>query len=165
MKRDILLVCGKIKKLECYYSFVLLNLLLKMRKPLIKWGNLQAKPKVIQIYNQSMNGCHCRAQLASYYNSLDRRTCKWWERIFIWLLKVAQVNKFIFYTLSQREVIKSFKIFQIRPTTKICWSCCSIDKVGNQKGRPSVTWFADGITDKKHLIFYDESDRKNLVTQ
>ena len=39
-------------------------------------------PEIIHRYNLSMNGCDRLDQSVSYYSNIDRKTVKWWKRIF-----------------------------------------------------------------------------------
>ena len=59
-----------------------------------KCGNVYVKPLVIHKYNCSMNGYDHLDQMVSY-NNFDRKTCKWWKRIFVWILVVSQIYSFI----------------------------------------------------------------------
>lgn len=55
-----------------------------------KRGKVIRKPTLINIYNQSVNGCERLDQLFSYYNNLDHKTVKWWKRIFTWIIEVVR---------------------------------------------------------------------------
>ena len=54
------------------------------------------KPAVINAYNQNMNGVDVADQLDVYY-SFQRKTLKWWRKVFFWLLEVAVVNSYLVY--------------------------------------------------------------------
>ena len=43
-----------------------------------------------------MNGCHCLAQVTSYYNIFYKTTYKSSKRIFTWLVEVVEVNTLLF---------------------------------------------------------------------
>ena len=55
-------------------------------------GKVTIKPSIIHQYNHFVNGCDHMDPLVSYYNSLDRKTIKWWKRMFQWLGEVSQCN-------------------------------------------------------------------------
>ena len=61
-----------------------------------KCGKVTTKPRMIYEYNNSMNGCDRRDQMISYYNIFNKKTVKWWNRMF-------QVNSFILYCLTRDE--------------------------------------------------------------
>ena len=54
------------------------------------------KPAVINLYNHNMNGVDLADQLGVYY-SFQRKTLKWWRKVFFWLLEVTVVNSYITY--------------------------------------------------------------------
>lgn len=66
-------------------------------------NQLRIKPKVVHDYNESMNGCDKLDQMISYYNNFDRKTVKWWKRLFMWIIEISQINACIIYTLSRPE--------------------------------------------------------------
>ena len=53
-------------------------------------------PNTVNIYSRLMKGVDLSNQLISYYE-LNRKTIKWWKRIFFHLLDIAIVNSFIIY--------------------------------------------------------------------
>uniref|UniRef100_A0A0B7B5W3 PiggyBac transposable element-derived protein domain-containing protein n=1 Tax=Arion vulgaris TaxID=1028688 RepID=A0A0B7B5W3_9EUPU len=65
------------------------------------------KPFVIDCYNQSMNGCDKADQNIAYYCNFERRSKKWWKKIFFWLFEIAQYNSFILYKLSHLDEQKT----------------------------------------------------------
>ena len=93
-----------------------------------KSGKVTTKPDIIHDYNFSMNGCDRSDQMLSYYNNFNRRTVKWWKRLFIWCLEVTQVNAFILHCLTRYEgskslSLKEFKdelIHQLIETASLC---------------------------------------------
>lgn len=68
-----------------------------------KKGKVVRKPDVVHDYNFSMNGCDRMDQMLSYYNIFNRRTVKWWKRLFIWCIEVTQINAFILFCLTREE--------------------------------------------------------------
>ena len=54
------------------------------------------KPAVINLYNHNMNEVDVADQLGVYY-SFQRKTLKWWRKVFFWLLEVTVVNSYITY--------------------------------------------------------------------
>ncbi|CAG5136607.1 unnamed protein product [Candidula unifasciata] len=64
------------------------------------------KPSPIHSYNMSMNGCDRLDQMVSYYSNHNRKTKKWWKKVFTWIVEVTQVNAYILYMLSHRAAPK-----------------------------------------------------------
>ena len=68
-----------------------------------KCGKVTTKPRMIYEYSNSMNGCDRRDQMISYYNIFNKKTVKWWNRMFAWCFELTQVNSFILYCLTRDE--------------------------------------------------------------
>ena len=67
--------------------------------PVLRRGDNEhvMKPEMINEYNKYMNGVDkCDQHLASY--SIDRKTLKWWKKIFFRVLDVCILNAMITYT-------------------------------------------------------------------
>lgn len=79
-----------------------------------KRGKSIVKPEIINDYNNSMNGCDRMDQMLSYYNIFNRRTVKWWKRLFIWCIEVTQINAFILYCLTRDEGTKATSLKQFK---------------------------------------------------
>ena len=65
-----------------------------------KCGKVTTKPRMIYEYNNSMNGSDRGDQMTKIFN---KKTMKWWERMFAWCFEVTQVNSFILYCLTRDE--------------------------------------------------------------
>ena len=61
-----------------------------------------------------MNGCDRIDQMLSYYNIFNRKTVKWWKRIFVWSLEVAQVNSYILFCLTRDEREKPVNLLKYK---------------------------------------------------
>ena len=104
--------------------------------------------------------------MISYYNNFDRKTHKWWKRIFMWILEVSQINSFIIYTLSRPRdskviSLKSFKDSLISQLEEKPVNMYNAEKdfVPKPKGRPSIPTAAERLSNKRHLVLYDSNDR------
>ena len=53
-------------------------------------------PKIVQDYNKSMGGVDKADMLRAMYDR-DRRSKKWWHRLFFALLEITLVNSFVIY--------------------------------------------------------------------
>ena len=54
------------------------------------------KPLVVDKYNQYMLGVDRLDQRMSYYQ-FNRKSVRWWRKVFFWVLEVMIVNAFILY--------------------------------------------------------------------
>ena len=59
-------------------------------------GETMSKPEVVHAYNQSMNGVDISDQFSVYY-CFNRKSIKWWKKVFFWCVEVAIVNSHILY--------------------------------------------------------------------
>ena len=64
----------------------------KDRKP----GESIQKPKVMLMYNKYMGGVDANDQLLKY-SHFNRRTIKWWKKVFFRMLNICMVNAFILW--------------------------------------------------------------------
>ena len=64
-----------------------------------KRGIVTTKPNIIHEYNNSMDGCDRMDEMISYYNVFNRKTMKWWKRMFMRCFEVSQMNAFILFCL------------------------------------------------------------------
>ena len=82
-------------------------------------GEPVKKPASIHAYNHSMNGCDRMDQMLSYYGCHNRKTIKWWRKIFTWMLELTQCNthSHTFYLTSPERKcmpLKDFKVLFIK---------------------------------------------------
>ena len=75
-----------------------------------KKGKQVTKPDIIHDYNFSMNGCNRMDQMIPYYNIFNRRTVKWYKRLFTWCIEVTQINAFILYCVSRAAETKAISL-------------------------------------------------------
>ena len=119
-----------------------------------------AKPTIIHNYNHSMNGCDRMDQAVSYYGQFERKTTKWWKKIFHWLLEVAQINAYILYSLthddSSRIPIAAFKeklLVELTDKAATMGHVLKELKRSPSRGRPmkhAISRFMNG----RHIIEY-----------
>ena len=60
------------------------------------------KPSAVHVYNHNMNGVDKADQHAAYY-AFERKTRKWWRKVFFWMMETAVVNSYIIY----KEIVAS----------------------------------------------------------
>ena len=64
------------------------------------------KPVIVDSYNQFMNGSD---QMLGYYGFHQRKSTKWWKKIFLWLLDICVMNEFvIFKATRERPLTKAY---------------------------------------------------------
>ena len=61
-----------------------------------------------------MNGCDRIDQMLSYYNIFNRKTVKWWKRIFVCSLEVAQVNSYMLFCLTRDDGEKPVNLLKYK---------------------------------------------------
>jgi len=75
---------------------------------ILRWENKKRLniniPSIIKDYSLQMKGVDKSNQLISYYE-LDKRTLKWWKRIFFHLIDLCIVNSWILYKLKTNKII------------------------------------------------------------
>ena len=54
------------------------------------------KHNLVYQYNRYMGGVNCNDQLLKY-SALNRRTLKWWKKVFFRFLNVAMVNAYVLH--------------------------------------------------------------------
>jgi hypothetical protein len=72
------------------------------------------KPEMIDLYNSNMNGCDRADQCMQTYGTYNRRTKKWWKKIFLWIFEIAQVNAFILFAQSQSAGSKKLTFLKFK---------------------------------------------------
>ena len=72
-----------------------------------KTGGTREKPSMVCEYNQFMNGCDRADQAIGYYGLHNRKSRKWWKKLFFWALEITINNAYIL-----------FKMTRDRPLTK-----------------------------------------------
>lgn len=61
------------------------------------------KPRSVVTYNKSKAGVDKRDQMASYY-PFQRKTLKWWKKVFFWLFQLGLVNAHKLYRLNNPSI-------------------------------------------------------------
>ena len=133
-----------------------------------KRGDIKIKPEVIHEYNKSINGCDHLDQTISYYNNFDRKTHKWWKRIFMWILEATQINAFILYTIirernTKPKILKTFKELIEQLLDQVSLLYTPGDIALKSFGRPSNVPVVKRVINKKYLIVYDKDDRNCAI--
>lgn len=128
-------------------------------------GGIVSIPEVVDDYNQSMNGCDKVDQMVNYYGHYQRKTTKWWKRIFYWLIEVAQINAFIIYKLSNdlpKLTLKEYKLAIVKQLLDKVAVADDCAEPRRSVGRPSSNPL-ERLQGNKHLVDYVSEDRNCVV--
>lgn len=126
-------------------------------------------PAVVNEYNTCMNGCDLADQMVGYYSQFERKTYKWWKRVFFWLLEITQVNSYILYcssrTLPQKKIsLKKYKTLLIEEIIQLVMNQHPDDILTPRPiGRPRTSDPIERYTVKQHLVQYTKDDRNCVV--
>ena len=124
------------------------------------------KPSVVDSYNHHMNGVDIADQLGVYY-SFQRKTIKWWRKVFFWLLEVTTVNSYIIY----RQTVANPKshLFYRRTVIESLASCSITNAPPRPRmGRPRKRVHPDAVDPERlnqrlHLMGQWEKQRDCVV--
>lgn len=93
-------------------------------------------PQIISIYNSIMGGVDLADQMMAVYDP-DRRTDKWWKRVFTKLLMAAVVNSWVAYKQFLRNPNIKLKSFLVPLAENLCKvGSISAARKAPKKGRP-----------------------------
>ena len=67
------------------------------------------KPAMVDSYNQFMNGCDRADQNLGYYGVQDRKSKKWWKKLYFWALEIVHVNAFTLYKIQNNLTPQQLK--------------------------------------------------------
>ncbi|GFO22528.1 PiggyBac transposable element-derived protein 4 [Plakobranchus ocellatus] len=105
-------------------------------------------------------------QRIAYYGVFERKSVKWWKKLFYWILEIAQVNTLILYTLAHSEdqthkkSLKSFKQSLLRHLTSADAEDMPENDVEKRKpGRQPTAGPLERKTGAKHLVAHRPRDR------
>ena len=83
--------------------------------PCSTWKFFFYIPTAIVDYNKWMGGVDLADQLLSYYSMTNRRTLKWWKKVFWRLVDITIINSWIiFHTNNPTSEINSQKQFRLK---------------------------------------------------
>uniref|UniRef100_A0A2C9KFX3 PiggyBac transposable element-derived protein domain-containing protein n=1 Tax=Biomphalaria glabrata TaxID=6526 RepID=A0A2C9KFX3_BIOGL len=126
-------------------------------------GNDVDKPSMVDTYNRNMNGCDKLDQKVTYYCVFERKTIKWWKKLFYWLFEICQANSYILFCLSQKPgarklSLKDYKHVLIRQLTQ--------NVVLNEQIRAPGRQQETGCLEKtksQHIVDYSKRDRDCVI--
>ena len=107
---------------------------------------------MVHQYNQHMMGVDRMDQMMAYY-AFDRKSIKWWRKVFFWLLEVAVNNAHVLYkshTSSARKM--TLKEFRRELSVELCQGLVQEDTLGYQR--------MDRSLERLRGRHFPDSDRK-----
>ena len=129
----------------------------------------KSKPSVVNQYNYAMNGCDRVDQMLTYYGTYQRKTYKWWKKLFHWMLEVSQYNAYVLYCLSrpEEEIRKSMLHFKeqlvdglINLSVEIMPQQAHAEGYASTVGRPRKSVVLERYIGNIHLISFRGMQRK-----
>ena len=126
------------------------------------------KPGLIHEYNLAMNGCDRADQNVGYYGVFNRKSYKWWKKIFYWIIEVTQHNAHILQVLATGKS-SSFVEFKRELITQLIDLSAqyltpeeAAKPIKHSSGRKMSTAI-ERFTSNKHLIAHASKDRDCVV--
>ena len=121
------------------------------------------KPALIHAYNQSMNGCDRVDQNGGYYGNFNRKTYKWWKKIFHWMVEIAQSNAHVLHTIAHRKQLPllAFKKQLVRELVEFVAGAMTPEErtAKNHNAGRTPSTKVERFTGNLHLIDQAPSDR------
>lgn len=129
-----------------------------------KRGTVTVKPTIVNEYNKVMNGCGRADQMGFYYNILNRKTVKWWKRVFSWCIEVSQVNAFILYCLKRYADEKPTHLLTFKEVL-ISEMLTEADNIKPENHKPHRVPHPNVpvTTQHKHLVTWSKDDRNCVI--
>ena len=90
-------------------------------------------PEMVHDYNAHMLGVDRMDQTMAYY-SFQRKSIKWWRKVFFWVLEVIVNNAHIVYKMHTSNSRKlSMKEFRRELAVQLCQDVCRGDTGGSSR--------------------------------
>ena len=114
VEKEYFFACGKTKESQKPVIVVSTHSVKGESEITNKRGIVTKKPNIIHEYNNSLNGCDQMDQMILYYNVFNRKTIKWWKRMFMWCFEVSQMNVFILFCLTRETGTKTVQLIEFK---------------------------------------------------
>lgn len=121
------------------------------------------KPSVVDLYNHNMNGVDIADQHSVYY-AFQRKTRKWWRKVFFWLVETTVVNSYVIYkesVLAIGDQPRSHLTYRRTVLETLAIRCISSAPPCLQSGRPRKRPRLEGDPERlnQHLHVLGKSDK------
>ena len=118
-----------------------------------------------------MNGCDRADQLAGYYNIFNRKTYKWWKKLFFWMIELSQINAMVLFKKTrsannQRKFCTSdISKRHFEQLELLALSMIPQEEREKSKNnfRPENVSLIARYTGNVHLIFHSSEDKNCVV--
>ena len=114
--------------------------------PLSRGAHRKIKPAAVLAYNKYKTGVDRSDQMLSYY-SFERKTIKWWKKLFFHLFDLAVVNAHILYNKASNKQM-SLEIFYEKVAEGLLASACTEIQVQGQSSSP-----AGRLVGRDHFLY------------
>ena len=124
---------------------------------------LAEKPEVIQNYNAFMNSCDRVDQNAAYYPIFNRKTLKWWKKLYHRTIELIQLKALVFFNESHQNKmdLATFKRILLRQLVE---SAAVLMPAGERAKTPGCrNTQIERFHGAKHIISYSKDDRNCVV--
>lgn len=162
---DVICVAWQDKKADKPVVCASSNAEVKMETIQTSQGKLVEKPVMILSHKACMKGFDRVDEIAEYYYSFNRKSIKWCEKLFPWLLEVTQLNAHVLHTLTNENKMSllSFRRKLVEELVNFAASKVVPDdrrKVNVCRKRSIAV---ERLQDVKHIISYCDQDRNCKV--
>jgi hypothetical protein len=121
------------------------------------------KPTVIVEYTSRMGAVDRADHLCTSYN-FARKSCKWWRKLFFWIIEVSVVNSFILFNASQIQRGQpkcSHLEYRKKLITELVGNVRNISK---KAGRPSTRDKEERLNKQQHFpAIFDDGKCKDCA--
>ena len=116
------------------------------------------KPTVILEYTKFMGGVDRADQYCGCYGFT--RSCKWWKKLFFWLMEVAVVKSYILYSLDKKESGEKLQTHLSYRRYLITQLVGNVrNRNSRKRGRPSSSDLEERLSGKMHFIMQNEKKK------
>ena len=162
-QRHIMCAAWKDKKAKKPVVIISTNSTTHMAEKETSRKRLAEKPVVIQNYNAFMNGCDRVDQNAAYYPIFNRKTLKWWKKLYHWTIELIQLNALVLFNESHQNKmdLATFKRSLLRQLVE---SAAVLMPAGERTKTPGCrNTQIERFQGAKHIISYSKDDRNCVV--
>ena len=89
----------------------------------------KTKSAVVDMYNKYMYGCDLVDQKIGYYGIQNRKSVKWWKKLFHWIVEITISNAHVLYLLcksGKKEEMLSLKNYKIQLIRSLCMEAAAV---------------------------------------
>ncbi|KAI8733770.1 piggyBac transposable element-derived protein 4 [Biomphalaria glabrata] len=131
----------------------------------------KVKPAVVDTYNKYMYGCDLVDQKIGYYGLQNRKSIKWWKKLFHWIVEITISNAHVLYLMcknGEKKEMLSLKKFKIQLVHALCMEAAAVmppeekDRRKPVVGRPMKNPIPR-LDAGRHIIDYSDKENRCKV--